>query len=70
LLEAAIRMHHTEQAFQRGLLENERSCETPNHGSYDYDGVHLLLLPVGRAIGVPFFGTGLAAGVIRATQGI
>jgi len=44
VLEAAIRIHHTEQAFQRGLLKNERPCETPNHGSYDDDGVHFLIL--------------------------
>jgi hypothetical protein len=61
MFEAAIRIHHTEQAFQRGLLKNERPCETPNHSSYDYDSVHfLILLPGSRAIGVPFFGAVLA----------
>jgi hypothetical protein len=44
VLEPAIRIHHTEQAFQRGFLKNERPCETPNHGSHDYDGVHFLIL--------------------------
>jgi len=44
MLEAAIRIHHTEQTLQRGFLKYERPCETPNNGSYYYDGVHFLIL--------------------------
>ena len=55
MLEAAIRIHHSEEAFERGLLQYERPCKTSNQCSHDYDGVHfLVLLTLNRAIGVPF----------------
>jgi hypothetical protein len=44
MLEAAIRTHYAEQAFQCGLLKNEGSRKTPNHCPYNHDGIHFHVL--------------------------
>jgi hypothetical protein len=42
--DAAVRIHHAEETFEGGLLENERSCKTSNHCSYYHYGVHFHVL--------------------------
>lgn len=42
--DAAVRIHHAEETFEGGLLENERSRKTSNHCSYYHYGVHFFVL--------------------------
>lgn len=42
--DAAVRIHHAEETFEGGLLENERSRKTSNHCSYYHYGVHFHVL--------------------------
>jgi len=44
--DAAIRIHDAKQTFEGGLLENERSRETPNHRPHYHDCVHFRILPL------------------------